>query len=164
MSHRKPTALKKLEGNPGKQRLNDAEPDFDAIVPDRPLHLDAAAKKYWKELAPIVHRAKLLTEGDQLEFAMLCQTAATLAKATRAMNQKPLVSEDSKGIPRVNPHFDLVMKATAKLITLCGEFGLSPAARSRVRVDVKRKSADSVDEAFNGGAELLVLPKRGTGR
>ena len=46
----KPTALKKLEGNPGKRKLNTKEPAPAKGMPDCPKWLLPEAKEEWKRL------------------------------------------------------------------------------------------------------------------
>ena len=52
----KPTALKKLEGNPGKRKLNTKEPVPGKGMPDCPKWLLPEAKKEWKRLLDNQHR------------------------------------------------------------------------------------------------------------
>ena len=44
----KPTAIKQLEGNPGKRQLNTNEPKPKQKAPTCPKWLDDEAKKEWK--------------------------------------------------------------------------------------------------------------------
>ena len=46
----KPTALKKLEGNPGKRKMNTKEPVPGKGMPDCPKWLLPEAKEEWKRL------------------------------------------------------------------------------------------------------------------
>ena len=46
----KPTALKKLEGNPGKRELNTKEPVPEKGMPDCPKWLLSEAKVEWNRL------------------------------------------------------------------------------------------------------------------
>ena len=46
----KPTALKKLEGNPGKRKLNTKEPMPGKGMPDCPKWLFPEAKKEWERV------------------------------------------------------------------------------------------------------------------
>src|SRR5260370_23139127 len=64
----KPSAIARAEGNPGKRRLNDCEPQPRATTPRCPDHLDAQAKKEWKHLVPVLRRMKVLTEADGMTF------------------------------------------------------------------------------------------------
>ena len=69
----KPTALKVLEGNPGKRPLNDHEP-----IPPKgelkcPSWLLPEAKKEWKRLASSLEAMGVLTMADLTAFAGYCQ-------------------------------------------------------------------------------------------
>ena len=69
----KPTALKLLEGNPGKRPLNDREPvplKGDIKCPDWLL---PEAKKEWKRLAPALEAMGVLTMADLTAFEGYCQ-------------------------------------------------------------------------------------------
>ena len=47
----KPTALKVLEGNPGKRPLNELEPKPKKQAPSCPSWLEPEAKKEWRRMA-----------------------------------------------------------------------------------------------------------------
>ena len=47
----KPTAVKVLEGNPGKRSLNTGEPKPEKKAPRCPAWLEDEAKKEWKRMA-----------------------------------------------------------------------------------------------------------------
>ena len=64
----KPTALKELEGNPGRRPLNGAEPKPDRKAPRCPSWLEEEAKKEWRVWA-ILEQMGLLTEMDMAAFA-----------------------------------------------------------------------------------------------
>lgn len=60
----KPTALKKLEGNPGKRKLNTKEPVPEKGMPDCPKWLLPEAKEEWKRLCQKLSEMGVLTEID----------------------------------------------------------------------------------------------------
>lgn len=60
----KPTAVKKLEGNPGKRKLNTKEPVPAKGMPDCPEWLLPEAKKEWERLADLMNQMGVLTEVD----------------------------------------------------------------------------------------------------
>ena len=65
----KPTAVKVLEGNPGKRGLNAGEPKPEKKAPRCPAWLEAEAKKEWKRMAKQMERLGILTEIDMAAFA-----------------------------------------------------------------------------------------------
>ena len=57
----KPTALKQLEGNPGKRQLNEHEPVPPKSTVRCPAWLEPEAKKEWKRLAPSLEAMGILS-------------------------------------------------------------------------------------------------------
>ena len=77
----KPTALKRLEGNPGKRPLNELEPVPPTVALRCPNYLLPEARKEWKRLAPILMSMGLLTAADAVPFAGYCQAYARWREA-----------------------------------------------------------------------------------
>ena len=65
----KPTAVKKLEGNPGKRKLNTKEPNPGKGMPDCPAWLLPEAKTEWIRLSEKLNQMGVLTEIDRSAFA-----------------------------------------------------------------------------------------------
>ena len=74
----KPTAVKVLEGNPGKRSLNTNEPKPVKKAPRCPAWLEDEAKKEWKRMAKQMEQLGILTEIDMAAFAGYCQAYARL--------------------------------------------------------------------------------------
>ena len=73
----KPTALKVLEGNPGKRPLNDREPVPPKATLKCPAWLLPEAKKEWKRLAPALEAMGVLTMADLTAFEGYCQASVS---------------------------------------------------------------------------------------
>ena len=63
----KPTAVKVLEGNPGKRSLNTAEPKPEKKAPRCPSWLEDEAKKEWKRMSKQLEQLGILTEIDMAD-------------------------------------------------------------------------------------------------
>lgn len=74
----KPTAVKKLEGNPGKRKLNTKEPNPGKGMPDCPTWLLPEAKTEWIRLSEKLNQMGVLTEIDRSAFAAYCQSYVCL--------------------------------------------------------------------------------------
>ena len=83
----KPTALKAIEGNRGKRKTPDNEPQPEAVIPDMPKTIDADAKRTWKKLAPMLEQLGLITEADGDMLAILCQIQARTSQIHKEMKQ-----------------------------------------------------------------------------
>lgn len=128
---RKPTALKLLQGNPGKRPLPKNEP-HPKVGCDPPPWLPLDARVEWKRLAPGLLRYRLLTELDGDAFAALCMMTAQLA--------------DLGAIPGAS-----ITDTTKELRQLWGRFGMTPADRSKVS-SAPEKKADPFED-FLGKAK-----------
>jgi P27 family predicted phage terminase small subunit len=130
----KPTAIKQAEGNPGKRRLNSDEPEFEARIPKTPSHIDEQAKKEWRRIAPMLLRNHVLTEGDYMALANLCQAWATLKRLQGLLNDAPsLLVKTPAGYVQQTPLFSMINRQMTLVNRLCAEFGLTPSSRSRVK-------------------------------
>jgi P27 family predicted phage terminase small subunit len=139
----KPTAIKRLEGNPGKRRLNDAEPKPIMGVPECPDYLDEVAKKEWGRLTTILTAMKVLTEADYIALANLCQAYSTLMNAQRQMNKTGILYKTKSGYIQQSPLLGIIGAQTRIVNDLLREFGLTPSSRTRIMIE---KEDDGHDE------------------
>ena len=86
----KPTAVKQLEGNPGKRQLNANEPKPAARAPSCPKWLEDDAKKEWRRLAKQMEQLGILTEVDMAAFAGYCQAYARWKEAEEFINKNSI--------------------------------------------------------------------------
>jgi phage terminase small subunit len=106
-----PTALKILGGEQPCRR-NRNEPQFAVSTVDPPKWIRGESLSHWRELAPILLRAGLLTEGDRSALAMLCEEFGRMRRARSAPSRD---------------------KARERYRRWLAEFGLTPSSRSRIR-------------------------------
>src|SRR5712691_2649170 len=138
----KPSALARAEGNPGKRRLNDAEPQPRVTVPRCPDHLDERAKKEWKRLVPILRRMRVLTEADWMTLANLCQTWSTLIMAQEKLTEMGILYKSPSGYIMQSPLLAIVNQCVDTITKLSREFGLTPASRSRLTASTQAEGID----------------------
>jgi P27 family predicted phage terminase small subunit len=148
----KPTALKRAEGNPGKRPLNKREPQPRATAPRCPEHLDERARKEWKRLVPVLRRMRVLTEADGMSLANLCQTWSTLVKAQEKLTEMGVLYKAPSGYVMQSPLLAVVNQCVDTITKLSREFGLTPAARSRIFVQTEPEPEDEL-------MTLLSMPR-----
>lgn len=140
----KPTALKLVAGNPGKRGTNKHEPD-PTYLEDlaAPAWLSAAAAAVWDEVAPHLARAKLLTEIDVQMLAKGCVAMAQYRQAVaQAGDELVKTTEaaegDAEDAPKkgahVNPWLIVQSMSFKQAMAVFQQFGMSPAARTRISV------------------------------
>lgn len=142
MTAAKPTALKILEGNPGKRALNKNEPKPEPVAPKCPAWLDLEAKREWKRMAPQLERLGLLTIIDGAVLAGYCQAYAEFRKATEELKVHGRVHYTDNGYPTPRPEVAMLQKSLQLIRAFCSEFGLSPSSRGRMTVPGKDEKDD----------------------
>lgn len=139
---KKPTHLKILNGNPGKQKLNLNEPKPDPIAPDCPDWLDDGAKEEWKRLSPELEKMGLLTKVDRSSFAGYCQAYSRWREAEEFMQKHGTFFKTQSGYLQQLPQVSIAQKYLAIMRNFCHEFGLSPSARSAIQMADKAGDGD----------------------
>jgi P27 family predicted phage terminase small subunit len=134
----KATALRVLEGNPGKVRLNDAEPQPDGKAKP-PAWLSKRARREWRSLAPTLEACGLLTAADAVPFATLCDAIVNLADSTELVAAQGGVIEDEHG-RRINPALRAQRNYTEVVLKLSQRFGLTPSDRTGIKVPKPKES------------------------
>ena len=106
----KPTAVKKLEGNPGKRELNTKEPISAKEMPECPDWLLPEAKKEWERLADLMNQMGVLTKVDMAAFAAYCQSYARWKEAQEHISSKGSTFETDKGYQQQTPYLTVGKK------------------------------------------------------
>src|SRR5947199_8276110 len=130
----KPTSIKRLEGNPGKRKLNELEPTPKAGAPECPDYLDEVARREWDRLTAILVSMKVLTEADYIALANLCQAYSTLMNAQKQMNKTGILYKSKTGYIQQSPLLGIIHTQTTIVNNLLREFGLTPSSRTRVAI------------------------------
>jgi P27 family predicted phage terminase small subunit len=130
----KPTSIKRLEGNPGKRKLNELEPTPKAGAPECPDYLDEVARREWDRLTAILVSMKVLTEADYIALANLCQAYSTLMNAQKQMNKTGILYKSKSGYIQQSPLLGIIHTQTTIVNNLLREFGLTPSSRTRVAI------------------------------
>lgn len=136
---KEPSALKRLRGSDGRY-INDQSPTF-AVVADikPPAILGRHGKKYWREVAPILIEYKLLTAGDLGAFTNLCVAWDLAMEALATIKAEGLFRQDENNVTRKHPAHQVWRDSLAQYLRLCGEFGLTPAARESLHLELEEE-------------------------
>jgi P27 family predicted phage terminase small subunit len=153
--------LQLLRGNPSKRPLNKGAPvpDIPADVPEPPDFLSAYARDEWHRLAEGLHRLGLLTTLDVATFSVYCETFARWRQAEELLAQqaerdpacRALTIKTNTGSAMQNPLLRVAITAASDTVRFAAEFGLAPAARSRVAGSLTARMAPSKFDGLLGG-------------
>jgi P27 family predicted phage terminase small subunit len=136
-----PFELAKMRGFPGKRRPRpEVSPAIPAECPPPPSHLSPHAVEEWQRIGPELHRLHLLTTLDAAMFEVYCESYAQWRVAVELIDKcaadnpatRGLLVDGSVADKVQNPMLIVARKAAEAMITVAGEFGLSPRARARL--------------------------------
>ena len=132
----KPSALKLIAGVPGHRPLPPGEAKPEVAAPTAPRWLNAEARAEWDRLIPQLVRLKLLTEIDRGHLAGMCQWWSRYVRAEKMLAWQSAVTENRNHVRIVNPNLRIAQEAWREYAAAAQQFGLTPAARTRISVGV----------------------------
>lgn len=142
---KKPTNLKKLQGNPGKRNLNKNEPQPKIEIPKPPSFLEGYALEEWNRVTPMLERLGLLSSLDVMELAAYCQCVDRWRQAEEKIKSEGMVDTTSNGNVIQSPYVGIANKAMVQMHQFLCQFGMTPAARSSVTAN-KKESPGKLDK------------------
>ena len=142
----KPTAVKVLEGHPGKRPLNMYEPVPEKKAPECPSWLNDEAKAEWDRLADKMMNLGTLTEMDMAAFAGYCQSYARWKEAEEFIEKHGTIVKTPSGYWQQVPQVSIAQTNLKVMLKFCSEFGLTPSSRSRmIAGEVQEGSVDEME-------------------
>jgi len=138
MASPKPLAIedKIARGNPGKQNLHlDKNPKQELLfeMPDPPPYLGEYGTKEWLRTGPQLVRMRMLGESDLPAFESYCMNIQLMIDARLDIAENGMTVLGHRGRVR-NPAIAAFGQASTAIRGFVSEFGLSPSARSRIRI------------------------------
>lgn len=147
----KPTHLKVVTGNPGKRKLNDKEPAPAKEIPSPPAHLSDWGKVAWGKLTVLLDGMGVLTVADVFALERLCDIYADILQLRNTITNEGrtyTVQTDGGFLIKANPAVAMLADADRRFKSYLVEFGLTPAARTKVKVDGGEKEEDPLNQFF----------------
>jgi P27 family predicted phage terminase small subunit len=152
----KPTAQLKLAGS-WRASKRKKEPKLADAAPQPPAWLSDEAKESWNELVAVLLPMRVLTPSDALSLAQLAEYLARWKRVTAAVNRFGEVfrmnGDDGKFSHfKRSPYVTQQIEYGLMLRRMMAEFGLTPAARSRLTTNEETKEVESIfsRKAFTG--------------
>jgi P27 family predicted phage terminase small subunit len=127
-----PTAIRLVKGNPGRRPIRESEPKPTVKAPECPPHLNDIAKGQWARLVPVLLSMRVLTEADEIALGNLCGAYATLIEAQNQMAKTGILYKTKSGHIQQSPLLSIINAQLNIVNSLLREFGMTPAARTRV--------------------------------
>lgn len=119
-----------------------------ASLPRCPAHLNELARKEWRRLATPLHEAGLLTLADRAALAAYCAAYARWVEAEEHLSKGPPLIKTPSGYVQQSPWLTVANKQLEIMGRFMAELGLSPSARTRLRLP---------DGGADTGAKIEVI-------
>lgn len=150
----KPRELRLLNGNAANRPLPDAIP-VRRGAPPAPQGLSKRARAAWQRVGQDLERMGVLAHSDALALEQLVVAWDHWRTLERAVQREGWTQdvEDASGrmASKANPKVAMMEGAHTRLVRMLREFGLTPAARTRIRLDdQKAPPADELEQALGG--------------
>jgi P27 family predicted phage terminase small subunit len=123
-------------GNPSKDKINTemlAKVEKLYELPPAPVHLGTYGKKEWDRTGPKLVEMRLLAETDLPAFEAYCMNIDLMIESKIAINNEGMLIMGARGWVR-NPAIAAFGQASTAIRGFVSEFGLSPSARSRIKL------------------------------
>jgi P27 family predicted phage terminase small subunit len=139
----KPTAKKKLAGNPGKRALNNAEPEFSKITDiDPPDWMSDRAATMWKMILPELLRENVIALTDLHNVEAFCAAYDNWRMAQESIQAHGTVVTGATGGPMKNPALAAANETMRQMVTFGSLLGLDPSSRTRLIGGNKEKATN----------------------
>jgi P27 family predicted phage terminase small subunit len=109
-----------------------------------PRWLSDEAKKVWRRTVKQLAQMGVLYESDGDALAAYCEAVSRHAAASKMVQAEGILVEGRNGLLVKNPAVQVARDAEATIKSFAQEFGLTPSARTRIKVD--RADGDDLDD------------------
>lgn len=133
----KPGPIPKKDNVRQLKTVGDNKPKF--VAPECPAHITGAARDEWTRISELLQKYKLITEIDTAALALYCasygrwQEAEARIAEIKEKGGDGLMVKAPSGYPIQNPYLAIANRAMEDCYKYLQQFGLSPAARTRVQ-------------------------------
>ncbi len=142
-----PTESKRLRGNPGHRRLNNAEPTPPQGAPEMPEHFNEDAQKAWRWLCGMLGQMNLLSKSDVAIMSLYCDTWSEYIKVRRDVDRFGYVMISKKtGMPFMTPHLSIESMLKKQLMQILPAMGLTASSRSQIHVTDNGEKKSIIEE------------------
>ena len=150
----RPPHLRLVTGNVGHRKKDSrTTPKVASELPDPPRWLSKEARAQWDTLAPTLHSAGLLTRLDAVLFGSYCATMARWIEAEQHLNTEGTTYVTPSGFTRPSVWFKISSNLSQQLLKLGEHYGLTPASRQRLKVELPSRAGDTFLAYLKRGEE-----------
>lgn len=143
---RKPSALSRLDGNPGDRKiLEEPKPGpLDSL--EAPQWLDPLARAEWEVVAPVLAKLGLLSSVDRAALEAYCRSYSQWRAAEKALDK---AKQSGRPYSLYREQVIDTVRLAERMRHYLSEFGLTPVSRMRLAQDPSGKG-DDFDKFMSG--------------
>lgn len=141
-----PTSTLKLRGS-WRGETRDGEPATEVAAPSAPEWLNGEARAEWDRVVPELIGRQTLSRADRGVLALYCHAWAEFVQTSSLVDEQGYTITTTTG-EIINPVVVVMNKAAERLLKTADRFGLSPAAKARVRADAPQEKQKSTLGGF----------------
>lgn len=141
-----PTALKLVDGT-RKSRINQDEPVPEDGVPACPSK-NPQVREVWDYTVAQLQSMRVITLAERDVLLAYCMAVVVHHTASQILDEEGVLMSGAHGLT-AHPAIRVAREAAAQIRAFAGEFGLTPAARTRIKV------ADQQPSKTQGAGRLL---------
>jgi len=150
----KPTAKKKLEGNPGKRKLKKREPRPKISAEISPVEIDRRAHEFIAEYLPQLQAMGIFTDADQAALELMSVHYSIAWRAAEIVIKEGLMLKNAFGWAK-HPLLQVLRDNSTAFKSYAAEFGLTPSARSRISVPEPKEFDQLELDLFGPSAQVV---------
>jgi len=136
-----PTALLEARGS-WRANGREGEPQFPVEIPDCPSWVPEAGRDWYLAHAAQAAAAGYMSAPMQTALALGALALADFLELERQVRETGYTYTTDKGNILANPLVHLRNKAWAQLLTICREYGFTPASKTSVKVGGMKVAKD----------------------
>ena len=146
-----PTSIHLLNGNPGKRKLPETlEDKYSSEAPEPPTVLEGEARAEWDRIIPLLAEVGVLKKIDRTALAAYCLVYSRWLDAEEKIKTMGYFARTPTGHIATNPHLRIIEKCLEQMKSFMSDFGMTPAARVRIRPGSSDEGEDALDQWLNG--------------
>lgn len=159
-----PRAIKAARGTLRPDRDGEEGDQVDLPAPEAgitppPEWLEPDALAEWNRVVPMLEAAHVLSVVDYSQLAAYATAHGLAVKATKQLKRQGLTTKRANGSVMANPLIAIAREARAQALRIAIEYGLTPAARTRIRPNEDQpdvpEAPDTGDTSSTAAASFL---------
>jgi P27 family predicted phage terminase small subunit len=148
MSHKKPTAMKILEGTYRVDQVNLNEPMPKVGIPNVPDWLDEVGREEYLRAGKILAKIRVLTEADGIALAIYAQAFSNwLAAESKVLEDGPILTSE-RGGKYLNPWKSVASMELKTVTAFLLQFGMTPASRTKIEAQPESNEEPLANRLF----------------